>query len=85
VSVKVAYWRKANQIHKWSHQNHSEKHAIVKWLQTMHILQGPRQHGKHHSGEKNTHYCVMTNMLNPFLEKIRFWRGLENLLSFTFA
>ena len=75
----------ANQIHKWSHQNHSEKHVIVKWLKTAQLLQGPRQHGKHHSGDKNTHYCVMTNMLNPLLEKVRFWRKLENLLSFTLA
>lgn len=61
----------ANQIHKWS--------------QAAQILQGPRQHSKHHSGDKNTHYCVMTNVLNPLLEKVHFWRGLENLLRKIYA
>jgi plasmanylethanolamine desaturase len=67
----------ANQIHKWTHQNNQEKPAIISWLQKIYVLQTSRQHGKHHSGEKNTHYCVMTNILNPVLEKINFWRNLE--------
>lgn len=70
----------ANQIHKWSHQNSQEKPTWVKWLQDNHILQGARQHGKHHTGEKNTHYCVMTNLLNPVLERVHFWRRLEAVI-----
>lgn len=71
----------ANQVHKWSHQNKAERPLLVSWLQNANILQSTRHHGKHHSGDKNTHYCVMTNVLNPFLEKIHFWRGLEKLIS----
>lgn len=71
----------ANQIHKWSHQNSAEKPALVKWLQDKQIMQGPRQHSKHHTGEKNTHYCVMTNLLNPVLETVNFWRGLEQVIA----
>lgn len=67
----------ANQIHKWSHQNSKEKPAVITLLQKSHLLQTPRHHAKHHSGEKNTHYCVITNVLNPALEKINFWRKLE--------
>ncbi len=70
----------ANQIHKWSHQNRQEKPRWVSQLQDWNILQGARQHGQHHRGEKNTYYCVITNMLNPVLEKIRFWVGLERLI-----
>jgi hypothetical protein len=36
--------------------------------------------GRHHRGEKNSYYCVMTNILNPVLEKIGFWAGLEHLI-----
>lgn len=75
----------ANQVHKWAHQNQQEKHSIVTLLQKLKLLQTPREHAKHHSGEKNTHYCVITNVLNPVLEKINFWRNLERLNHFIFG
>ena len=71
----------ANQIHKWAHQSPKEKGWFVYRLQKFHILQTPREHGRHHSGEKNTHYCVITNFTNPVLEKIRFWQGLDCLMA----
>lgn len=71
----------ANQIHKWSHQNSKENNAVVRFLQKTYLLQTPRHHAKHHSGEKNTHYCVITNILNPVLEKVSFWRNLERLIA----
>lgn len=72
----------ANQIHKWSHQGPRENPRIVTWLQKNKILQTAREHAKHHSGEKNTHYCVITNYLNPVLEKIGFWKRLEDGIEF---
>ena len=66
-----------NQIHKWSHQNRMERPKLVSKLQDWKILQGVRQHAKHHSGLKNTDYCVITNAMNPVLEKLNFWVGLE--------
>ncbi len=73
----------ANQIHKWAHQGPRENPKIVTWLQKHKILQTPREHARHHSGEKNSHYCVITNYLNPVLEKIAFWKGLEYLIEKT--
>ncbi len=70
----------ANQIHKWAHQNRQEKPWLVTKLQDWNIIQGARQHGRHHRGEKNTYYCVITNVLNPVLEEMRFWVGLERLI-----
>ena len=32
---------------------------------------------KHHVGAKDTHYCVVTNVLNPVLDVVRFWHWLE--------
>lgn len=81
VVLFAAITTNANQIHKWAHQNSKEKPALISFLQKHHILQTPRHHGKHHSGEKNTHYCVITNVLNPILERINFWRHLERLIS----
>ncbi len=71
----------ANQLHKWTHQNTQEKPKVVSLLQKWKVLQTCRHHAKHHSGEKNTHYCVITNLLNPALEKVNFWRRLENLIA----
>lgn len=72
----------ANQIHKWAHQGPRENPVIVTWLQKSKILQTAREHAKHHSGEKNTHYCVITNFLNPVLETIGFWKSMEDAIEF---
>ncbi len=67
----------ANQMHKWAHRNPRENPRLVTWLQRAHLLQSPRHHGKHHGGSKDSHYCVVTNFLNPLLEEVSFWRRLE--------
>lgn len=72
----------ANQIHKWAHQGPRENPRLVTWLQQKKVLQTPHEHAKHHSGEKNTNYCVITNYLNPVLERIGFWKGLEDAIEF---
>ncbi len=71
----------ANQLHKWTHQNAQEKPRIVTRMQKWNILQTCRHHAKHHSGDKNTHYCVVTNILNPVLERMNFWRTLEHMIA----
>jgi ubiquitin-conjugating enzyme E2 variant len=70
----------ANQIHKWAHSNRQETPRLVRWLQQRGILQTVRHHALHHRGERNSHYCVITNVLNPALEAMRFWSGLEALI-----
>lgn len=70
----------ANQLHKWTHQNRQEKGWLVHTLQQWRIIQTPRAHGKHHSGTKDSHYCVITNFINPVLETLRVWKGLEWLI-----
>ena len=77
-AVLVAH---ANLVHRWAHQSKKEKGLIVYILQKFYILQTPRMHANHHSGQKNSHYCVITNLLNPILEKINFWRNLEWILN----
>ena len=69
----------ANQIHKWTHRHPRENPWWVTQLQRLYLLQTPRHHGRHHQGDKNTHYCVVTNFLNPLLEEVDFWRRLEKL------
>lgn len=75
----------ANQIHKWTHQSPAEKGWLIHRLQKLYILQTPREHGRHHSGEKDSHYCTITNFTNPILEKLRFWKRLEWMLEHGFG
>lgn len=67
----------ANQIHKWTHMDRAELPAPVRWLQRLYLLQNARHHGRHHAGTRSTHYCVITNFLNPLLEEIGFWTRIE--------
>lgn len=71
----------ANQLHKWAHRTPQENGPIIGSLQRLHLLQTPRHHGRHHQGARDTHYCVITNFLNPLLEEVRFWRRLETMVA----
>ena len=75
----------ANQIHKWAHRNPRENGGLVTFLQKIKLLQTQRHHARHHSGQKNTHYCSVTNVLNPLLDKVGVWRMLERFNEFVFG
>jgi ubiquitin-conjugating enzyme E2 variant len=70
----------ANQIHKWAHRTREENGAVIGTLQRLHLLQSTRHHSLHHQGKRNSHYCVITNFLNPMLEELRLWSRLERLI-----
>lgn len=67
----------ANQVHKWAHRTPAENGRIVSLLQRCRLVQTPRHHALHHTDPKDSHYCVLTNFLNPILDGMRFWEGLE--------
>lgn len=67
----------ANQFHKWAHRSRKENGPIINALHRYRILQDAKHHGGHHRGRHNTHLCVMTCVLNPVLDRMRFWDGLS--------
>lgn len=69
----------SNQLHKYTHIPQQQVPWFIRILQKAHILQSARHHTKHHMGEKNTAYCVVTPYVNPILDKILFWRMLEKI------
>ena len=73
----------ANEFHKWSHRTRKENGRIISLLQDAHILQTAKHHARHHTDPKNSHYCTVTNFLNPVLDRICFWDRLEWLLART--
>lgn len=70
----------ANEVHKWSHRTRRENGRFITRLQDMHILQTPHHHAVHHTNPKQVHYCPITNALNPVLDALHFWEGVEWLL-----
>ncbi len=70
----------ANQIHKWAHRSPVENGPVITFLQRIRLLQAPRHHAHHHSDPKNSHYCVLTDFLNPILDSIRLWDCLEAVI-----
>jgi hypothetical protein len=70
----------ANEVHKWSHRTKAENGRLISFLQKAGLVQSPAHHARHHQRNKNTNNCVLTNYLNPILDKTGFWRGLEWLI-----
>jgi ubiquitin-conjugating enzyme E2 variant len=67
-----------NQFHKWSHQDAPS--PVVAWLQRHHLVLPPDHHEVHHTAPYARHYCITTGWLNPVLEAVGFFRGMERLV-----
>src|ERR1700681_3789977 len=59
---------------------HHRKARAIRWLQRCGILQSPAHHAEHHKRPYANRYCTTTNFLNPVLDDMHFWRGLEWLI-----
>ncbi len=81
VGLFVLLGANANQIHKWNHMRRSHVPLAIRALQRLYLLQSPRHHAQHHRGTKDSHYCVITELLNPLLDRVGWWRMLERLLT----
>ncbi|WP_146344811.1 fatty acid desaturase CarF family protein [Phaeobacter marinintestinus] len=67
------------QAHRFTHAPRHRLPKIIKRLQKIGVLQNAPHHWKHHIDPHVTHYCVLTPWLNPWLDKLGFWRGLERI------
>ncbi|HEY6233823.1 MAG TPA: fatty acid desaturase CarF family protein [Candidatus Elarobacter sp.] len=76
--VIVALASQSNQVHKWAHC--ANPPLAVAWLQRFGILQSTPHHAEHHKRPYAKRYSTTTNFLNPVLDAVRFWRGLEWLI-----
>jgi hypothetical protein len=70
----------ANEIHSWSHQ---KCNIFIRTFQQTGILQSPKEHGTHHKAPFDVRYCVISNWVNPILDNLKFWSGLEFIIEKT--
>ena len=75
----------ANEVHKWSHRTRRENGRLITLLQRLRLLQTPQHHAIHHTNPKDVRYCPVTNAVNPVLDALHFWAGLEWLLARIFG
>lgn len=75
----AAFGACGNEVHGWAHVR--PKHWLPRLLQDMCLVQTPQHHGRHHKRPYDVRFCSLTNWLNPPLDLLRFWRGLEFVLS----
>ena len=69
-----------NLVHRWAHQSAAENGRLITWMQAKGLIQSRAQHALHHRWPRKSHYCPLTNALNPVLEKLGFWRRLERAI-----
>lgn len=69
------------EIHAMSHRTDKQRPRIFTFLQKCRIIQTPEHHwGRHHRAPYTGGYCLMTNLLNPILDRLKVWKGLEFII-----
>jgi hypothetical protein len=81
----VAIGANANEVHKWAHIPAARRYPIVRYLQRFGVLQTPHHHAQHHLGNKDSAYCAVTNLVNPVVDAVGLWRGLEKSVEWLFG
>jgi plasmanylethanolamine desaturase len=67
----------SNEVHCWAHRSPRENGWFIVLLQKSRLIQSPRHHALHHTDPKRDTFCVLTDALNPILDHVHFFRGLE--------
>jgi hypothetical protein len=75
----------SNEVHVWSHRTPRENGPFITALQKWGIPQTPRHHAVHHTDPKRETFCVLTNLVNPVLDKTKFFRKVEWVISNLFG
>ena len=70
-----------NQFHKWSHLPAERRPAVIRWLQSSGLILGVQHHAKHHAAPHDTYYCITVGWLNPVLAKVKFFQGVEWMIT----
>lgn len=82
VAAFVAATLPTNLIHRWAHAGRdAPAPAAARLLQRSGLILSPRAHHPHHRPPFDRDYCIVNGWCNPLLRTIKFWRGIEWLVS----
>jgi plasmanylethanolamine desaturase len=68
-----------NQIHQWAHMANPPRWVRV--LQRAGLILSNEEHARHHTLPYEGYYCITTGFCNRWLEKMKFFRQLEALVT----
>ncbi|AYV84962.1 MAG: putative transmembrane protein [Satyrvirus sp.] len=71
-------------VHKYAHMFDNERPLWATFMQYLYIFQSHDEHHLHHISPHDINYCPITPFMNYFLEKINFWRKMENIIEHYF-
>mmetsp|Transcript_3470 Transcript_3470/g.5414 ORF Transcript_3470/g.5414 Transcript_3470/m.5414 type:complete len:329 (-) Transcript_3470:89-1075(-) len=74
----INWWLISQELHKYSHMR--QLPAVVQLLQRMGVILSKKEHGLHHNSPFEGHYCILTGVCNPVLDRTKFFRHLEKLV-----
>lgn len=74
----------SNELHCWAHRSPQENGRVITFLHKHGWIQTPAHHAVHHTDPKNRAYCILTNLLNPILDRVELWRRLERVIEMIF-
>jgi len=78
--VLLFFCAQGNQIHALSHRSDVANGKFVLFLQKIGIFQSRKTHRWHHKAPYETNFCIMSEFLNPILNKLEFWEELEQFI-----
>ncbi|XP_073154127.1 fatty acid desaturase 4, chloroplastic-like [Henckelia pumila] len=67
-------------FHAWAHTPKGKLPPLAAALQDVGIIVGRGQHAAHHKPPYNGNYCILSGLWNRFLDKYKFFVGLETVL-----
>jgi hypothetical protein len=68
-----------NEVHRLAHRPLLAG-PVSRLFQEIGLFQSPKHHAGHHRAPSDTRYCILTDWLNPVLDRLRIWEGLEACL-----
>lgn len=66
----------SNLMHKYSHMRPCETNVLIRFCQAVGLLQSHEYHSVHHK-TSDRRFCVISQYVNPFLDALHFWSGVE--------
>lgn len=77
IYVCLLFCTQGNEVHAMSHRPDRITSKFTEWMQKSGLFQNKRSHRWHHKAPYETNFCIMTDYVNPIVNKLDLWKKLE--------